>query len=193
VGKHWFTILFTKRRIIYFLIFGVLWLFWQLFTDELVEILRNRIPEGGVLMYCITHPYIIMPGLLIISCLLLLWRNSKKSKGGLVTSSIQTLIDEILSTKDYPEKTIYILRVLYHDREKLMEGLYSGNATPLDKRVYHQLALYDVVRFEQRKERIYGSDNTKDVGYWVLTNRGREVIKYLQKNQQVLHNEGSQR
>lgn len=104
-------------------------------------------------------------------------------------SNIKKIIDEILSTRDYPEKTIYILRVLYHDREKLTQGLYSGNATSLDKLVYHQLILHDIVRLEQRKERIYGSDNTKDVGYWVLTDRGKEVIRYLQKNQQVLHNE----
>lgn len=421
----------TKARIIYILIFGILWLFWQLFTDELAGIIREHISEGGIVMYGITHPYIIMPILIILSCLFFLWRSQSQKtqktieqptillsenltetlttmhrrlvdlrkekasqtrvrekqlgkvlptladrmgtvkikdwpkfrrkiesrirravppfqhwryferpfrfreymrrrqewkqkvyyaglsvaseakdelfhtkkwtfKDGIKISdwvdgynwgvkklrdedtlwtelhnsishyykdkilrdlierhndfsliynnislmidysrkfpnnefslmlcetllgspispekadlalgevlgdiekrlneiqeekpNIKILIEEILSTKDYPEKTVYILRVLYHDREKLTQGLYSGNATPLDKLVYHQLNLHDVVRLEQRKERIYGSDNTQDVGYWILTERGKEVIKYLQKNPQVLRKEDS--
>lgn len=114
----------------------------------------------------------------------------QEEKEGEGRVNAKKVVEELLSIKDYPEKTIYILRVLYHDRQKLTEGLYSGNATPLDNLVYQQLSLYDIVRLEQRKERIYGSDNTKDVGYRILTERGKEVIKYLQKNQQVLDKVG---
>lgn len=55
-----------SRKSPYILLFGIIWLFWQIFTDELAEIIRSHIHEGGVIMYSITHPYVIMPSLLII-------------------------------------------------------------------------------------------------------------------------------
>jgi hypothetical protein len=63
-----------------YIILGILWFFWQIFMDELAGLIRDHIPEGGVIMYSITHPYIIMPLLLILVSLYLLWRQYKGKK-----------------------------------------------------------------------------------------------------------------
>ena len=55
-----------SRKWPYIIPFGIVWLLWQIFLDELAEIIRSHIPEGGVIMYSITHPYVIMPIVLII-------------------------------------------------------------------------------------------------------------------------------
>jgi len=44
---------------------------------------------------------------------------------------------------------------------------------------------------EQQKVKVYGSENVRDAGYWILTELGKEVIRYLEANQQVLDKEGS--
>ncbi|MBN1376450.1 MAG: hypothetical protein JXA01_09875, partial [Dehalococcoidia bacterium] len=57
---------------------GLLWLLWQILTDELVGLIRDCIPEDGVIMFSITHPYIIMPILIIWVSLFLIWRRFKQ-------------------------------------------------------------------------------------------------------------------
>ena len=79
MGKWWAELL---RKWLYFLILGILWLFWQLLTDELAEIVREHISEGGLIMYGVTHPYIIMPSLLILFSLYALLRSREKVKEG---------------------------------------------------------------------------------------------------------------
>ena len=48
-------------------IFGVVWSLWQIFLDELAGLAREHIPEGGVLMYTISHPQLVMPIILAIT------------------------------------------------------------------------------------------------------------------------------
>jgi hypothetical protein len=67
-----------RSKTLYFIILGILWLLWELFKDELAGIIREHIAEGGVLMYGVTHPYIIMPSLLILFCIYTWFRAKRK-------------------------------------------------------------------------------------------------------------------
>ena len=158
--------------------------------DTLVGEFYPDLPRVGTVL-----PQIRWWGWLILLLIVILfavvegaYRISKR----LGSEDISQIIKKLLSETDYPDKPVYILRVFYHDREKLAEGLSNEVATSHDKVVLHQLNLHDLVKLEQRKVRIYGSDNTRDEGYWILTELGKKLVKYLQKNQQVLHKEGSQ-
>jgi hypothetical protein len=104
---------------------------------------------------------------------------------------IRQIVFGLVNLGIYSDCPVNITRILYHDREKLAVGLSDEVASNQDKLVLHQLNLREIVRLEQRKVRIYGSDNVRDEGYWVLTELGKKVILYLEKNPQVLHNEGS--
>ncbi len=89
-----------KYSIWYILAFGLLWLFWQLFLDELASLAREHIPGGGIIMYSVTHPYIIMPSLLVLACLFILVRSqmkSKKEKGKSPTSDDSDNLTVILT------------------------------------------------------------------------------------------------
>jgi uncharacterized Tic20 family protein len=106
---------------------------------------------------------------------------------------IETVIADLLSVGIYSDMPINITRILYHDREQLAVGLSndSGGVTTMTNLVLQQLNIRKIVQLEQRKERIYGSDNVQDKGYWILTELGKNVILYLQNNQQILKKEGS--
>lgn len=108
-----------------------------------------------------------------------------------VKNDISQIVEELLSIGIYTDVPVNITRVLYHDKEKLAVGLFDGATSNMDKLVLSQLNLRKIVGLEQRKVRVYGSDNVRDEGYWVLTELGKDVVLYLQKNQQVLHKEGS--
>jgi len=105
--------------------------------------------------------------------------------------NIKQLVEELLSVGIYTDCPVNITRILYHDRDKLTVGLSDEVASEQDKLVLPQLNLHNIVQLEQRKVRVYGSDNVRDEGYWILTELGKKVIKYLQENQQVLDKEGS--
>lgn len=104
---------------------------------------------------------------------------------------IKQIVKELLSVGIYTDCPVNITRILYHDREKLATGLSNEVASVQDKLVLSQLNSRKIVQLEQRKVRVYGSDNVRDEGHWILTELGKSVILYLQKNQQVLHKEGS--
>ena len=72
--------IFSKYRIWYLLVFSMLWLLWQIFTDELAGLIREHISGGGVIMWSITHPNYIMPVLLIIVCLYFLTHKKKEER-----------------------------------------------------------------------------------------------------------------
>lgn len=62
----------------YFLSLGILWLFWQLFLDELASLIREHISGGGLIMYSAAHPYVIMPSLLILFGIYTLIQSKRK-------------------------------------------------------------------------------------------------------------------
>lgn len=85
-----------KYSIWYILAVSLLWLFWQLFLDELASLAREHIPEGGMIMYSVTHPYIIMPSLIILACLFILVRSKRKTKEELkLTPKSENLVDTL--------------------------------------------------------------------------------------------------
>ena len=106
-------------------------------------------------------------------------------------SNIQQVVGELLSIGLYTDMPINIARILYHDKDKLAVGFSNEVTTNLDKLYLTELNLRKIVKLEQRKVRIYGSDNVRDEGYWILTELGKDVILHLQENQQVLDKEGS--
>ena len=65
-----------------YLVISILWLLWQIFVDEIAEIVRSCILGGGLLMYGITHPSIIMPAILVIATLILIyWQKRQRNRG----------------------------------------------------------------------------------------------------------------
>jgi hypothetical protein len=106
-------------------------------------------------------------------------------------NDISQIVEELLSVGIFTDMPVNITTVLYNDREKLENGLSDEVATNVEKLVLSQLNLRKIVQLEQRKVKVYGSYNVRDEGYWVLTELGKDVILYLQKNQQVLDREGS--
>ena len=80
-------------RIVYFLILGGLWLLWELFTDEMAGLIREYISGGGVIMYGITHPNIIMPSLLILSCIYILFRKKRQQQP--ISTQPQLAVNEV--------------------------------------------------------------------------------------------------
>ena len=137
-------------------------------------------------MLAIISPQVGIPICLVMVFIgiLLLIRAYKKQ-------SVKQVVRELLSKGIYTDVPVNILRILYHDREKLVAGFSDEVASNQDKLVLHQLDLRKIVKLEQRKVRIYGSDNIRDEGYWILTELGKDVIKYLQANPQVLDKEGA--
>lgn len=121
------------------------------------------------------------------------YRREKKKEEHSEKENIKQIVDELLTIGIYEDKHVNITRILYKDREKLAVGLPDDvTATSIqDKLVLHQLNLRNIVQLEQRKEGTYGSANVRDKGYWILTELGKDIILYLQKNPQVLDNEGS--
>lgn len=111
-----------------------------------------------------------------------------KQKAG---TNIKSVVDELVSIGIYSDVPVNITRILYHDRDKLVVGLSDEVASNQDKLVLHQLNLRNIVELEQRKTGIYGSDNVRNEGYWILTELGKKIILYLQQNKQVLDKEGS--
>jgi hypothetical protein len=69
-----------KKKWYVFLISGFIWLFWQLLTDEFIEKVRIYIPNGGLIIYGITHPYIIMPILLTLFSSYLFFQSKRAIK-----------------------------------------------------------------------------------------------------------------
>jgi len=100
-------------------------------------------------------------------------------------------VEKLLKVGIFVGHPVNITRILYALRGKLAIGLSDEVASEQDKLVLAQLNLRNIVQLEQRKVKVYGSDNVRDEGYWVLTELGKEVIKYLQANKQVLDKEGS--
>lgn len=76
--------------------------------------------------------------------------------------------------------------ILYECREQLVHGLNQypssqfGNPHPDFYLVAVQLDIMKVIRLEQRR-----GDEGWDYGYWVPTDLGREVVKYLGKGQPI--------
>ena len=104
--QSWFEQI--KKNWLLLAIVGTIWLFWQLFTDELAGIIREYIPEGGIIMYGITHPYIIMPILLILFGLYLY----VCSKQGILSSQAKT------ATKTSPIEDIKADLIRLNDGER---------------------------------------------------------------------------
>lgn len=96
---------------------------------------------------------------------------------------LKLTIKRLLSVGIYTDVPDNILRILYHDKESLKIGLpdHKVLSSNQDKQVYGDFRLHNIVQIENRST---GS-------YWVLTDIGKRVISYLEKNQQVLHKEGS--
>lgn len=94
---------------------------------------------------------------------------------------IKYVVKKLLSVGIYTDAPVNITRILYYHREELAVGLPDDKTSIQDKSVLGQLNLRNIVQLEQRKT---GS-------YWILTELGKRVILYLQKNQQVLDKEGS--
>lgn len=139
---------FTKSRILYLLAFGLLWLLWQLFTDELAETIREHISGGGVIMFIIEHPYIIMPVALLIICLFLLYRYNKNDRKKPLQSS--GIAEHAIYLKDMALKAAELAegiddevdkasmnlnsQILTHDYVKLMRQEMAGKkVTPPKK------------------------------------------------------------
>lgn len=123
----------------------------------------------------------------ILAVIRVIWFFIKKGQ----KEDIKQIVEELLSIGIYTDVPVNITRILYHERKKLAVGLSDEIASNQDKLVLEQLNIHKIVRLEQRKVRVYGSDNVRDGGYWVLTELGNDVILYLQSNQQVLHEKGS--
>ena len=133
---------------------------------------------------------------MVIGVALIIWGLLKNPESATATNpleDIKQVVDELLTIGIYSDKPVNITRILYHDREKLASGGFPDyEASVQDKLVLEQLNLRKIVQLEQRKVKVYGSDNVRDEGYWILTELGKSVILYLQTNQQVLDKEGSQ-
>ncbi len=98
----------------------------------------------------------------------------------------------MLSEGIFTDEPVNITRILYALREKLSVGLHDYEASVQDRLVLEQLNLRNIVQLEQRKVKVFGSDNVRDESYWILTELGKSVILYLQKNKQILCMAGSQ-
>jgi hypothetical protein len=141
---------------------------------------------GAVLAY--VSPRIGIPiGFVLIAIGVYLLIGAYRRRAG-----IKQVVEELLSVGIFTDIPVNITRILYHDREKLSVGLPGYEASIQDKLVLEQLNLRKIVQLEQRKVKVFGSDNVRDEGYWILTELGKEVIRYLQANKQVLDKEGSQ-
>ena len=117
---------------------------------------------------------------------LIRWRRKTKTE-----QPTAITVEKLLKVGIFVGHPVNITRILYALREKLAIGLSDEVASEQDKLVLSQLNLRNIVQLKQRKVKVYGSDNVRDEGYWVLTELGKEVIKYLQANKQVLDKEGS--
>lgn len=112
--------------------------------------------------------------------------------GKKVKLNVEKVVDELLSEGIFTDEPVNITRILYALREKLSVGLHDYEASVQDRLVLEQLNLRNIVQLEQRKVKVFGSDNVRDESYWILTELGKSVILYLQKNKQILCMAGSQ-
>lgn len=84
--------------------------------------------------------------------------------------------------------------ILYGVREQLVNGLTqypdyrAGNPYPDFYLISVKLNIMKIIRLEQRRDW-----EGWDEGYWVFTDFGREVVKYLEKEQTTSHEENSQK
>lgn len=93
------------------------------------------------------------------------------------------VIARLVSIGIYTDVPDNILRVLYHDKEQLKIGLPDSNImnSNQDRLVYGDFRTHNIVQMENRTT---GS-------FWVLTDLGKRIILYLEKNPRVLDKEGS--
>ena len=111
-------------------------------------------------------------------------------------ANIKKLVEELQSLTIFDDIQggiqINATKVLYQLRDMLAIGIsvYEVQADTVVEAVVKQLNLRKIVQLEQRRKQ----DGTRqyDEGYWVRTERGKEVISYLQVNKQVLDKEASQ-
>lgn len=101
---------------------------------------------------------------------------------------IEQVVDELKTIRIIDGRSGNITRILYHDREKLAVGLSNYETSVQDKLVLAQLNLRKIVKLEQR--RTASGPRQYDEGFWVLTELGKEVILYLEKNKQILDYRG---
>ena len=96
---------------------------------------------------------------------------------------LRYIIKKLLSIGIFTDARVNILRIVYHDKDDLKIGLCNErvSASNQAKLVCGELRTRNIVQLEQRK--------TGD--YWILTELGKRVILYLEKNQQVLDRKGS--
>lgn len=131
---------------------------------------------------------------MVIGIALIMWGLLKNPEPRTATNPpkvIKQVVDELLTIGICSVMPVNITRILYKLGSKLEVGLSDEVASNQDKLVLSQLNLRKIVQLEQRKVKVYGSDNMRDEGYWILTELGKDVIRYLQVNKQVRDKEGS--
>ncbi len=99
-------------------------------------------------------------------------------------NDVEQVVEELLGVGIFPDMPVIILRILYHDKDDLKIGLSYRKvlASEQDKLVYGEFIIRNIVQLKQLE--------TGDI--LVLTELGKGVILYLEKNPQVLRTEGSQ-
>ena len=50
----------------YIVVIGVLWLVWEVLKSEIISLLGQRIPEGGIIPFFFAHPTYVMPTILLV-------------------------------------------------------------------------------------------------------------------------------
>lgn len=103
---------------------------------------------------------------------------------------IATIVEELRSLSIFDGIPIDATTVLYQLREQLAVGISEYQVQVIERPILAQLALRKIVQLEQRRKA--SGPRQYDEGYWILTEFGKEVIRYLETNQQVLDTEGSQ-
>jgi len=96
---------------------------------------------------------------------------------------LKHIVNELVNVGIFTDVSDNILRVLYHDKDKLKSGIPYNEVlkSEMVKQVYGDLKSHDILIIEKHDS----------ISYWMLTTLGARVVSYLEKNPQVLHNEGS--
>ena len=115
----------------------------------------------------------------------------KKLRDFTVTINDKRINSATILRKLQPE----LLRgIAEYETGRAITGIFGGNITSEQliatcNEVFDKLSLWGVVQLEQRRRST--GPRTSDMGYWVLTELGKDIILYLEANPQVLHNEDS--
>lgn len=99
---------------------------------------------------------------------------------------IKSVIQELRSLSIYDGIPIDATNLLYDLREKLAVGMSEYEASAIERPILLHLVSRKIVQLKQRRKA------SGDEGYWIPTELGNDVIRYLETNKQVLDKEGSQ-